>query len=864
MKSSKRLQRVLKSRIEQGNALRIYGRDHELKTLKETFDRVANQESPTSQLVLLAGPSGVGKSALVQSLMDWVQTERQSLTVSFGTGKYDQMVNNEPFAAIVSASNDLCDQLYQRGTNCVEQFNAAFSSLTGSVEEARMLNSAIPGLKQLTGDDQSDHEIFGSLSQTFTRFKQLWRFFLKAAKSVADVTVLFLDDIHWADANSLDLINSLVSTTGASKAKRLLLVCAYRNDATLEPSQEKTLRWCLGLDKVQDQTDSMESSRGFTYINGGLMRRTMIELSNLHEAETNEVVCGLLYGSAIPLNTTEELSKVIHSHTQGNPLFVQYYLDYLTTRGLICSTDGGLSWDWSIDSIKNLDDVPESVSDLVLKMLSGVPEKTVELLMIAAHVGHQFSSVLLEQETLTGTSSQFGGEQAVGLTPSSDKKMRRQGSSALLRERARSTLDAAVDDGLLEKHGRRLYRFPHDQIQQSLYSMLSERPQEQALLHSKIGRTLLSLIEQSRQRESKSDCRRRLSTGHVDGFGESDLFTAVDNLNLGSSFVSDGQERLKLVSLNYDAAQLAVRKSAFVGAIKYARCGISLLGDDRWESNYDLCLDLYSLAARLEHCTGSFVRANLLISEIHRHGKTVLDRLPAFFTQIDVLGSRGEVAEAQTLGVMVLRQLGESMSHRPSILHVLYELFRSSRYMNRAKEKGFLNLPPLKDPAKIAAMTVLSSMLLYSFMLGTKYENSFAVTCLRIARISCRDGLSTHSPFGIVGYSAIQTTLGFYREAFETAKIGLDLLEHIEGADVFAARNIVGTFSTIAPMAGQSLEEIHHQFLRGYHVGVASGDVDYAYFSVVREWMNSTRLTIVYRLRSCMRQTPSERRRVVI
>ena len=798
------------------------------------FPQVSSNDISGSELVLLTGPSGSGKSALVKTLMEWIRTERQSLTVSFGTGKFDQMVNNEPFAAIVSASNDLCDQISHRGTDCIDKFNAAFGSLTGGVEEARMLNNAIPGLRQLTGDDQSEKQHHGSLNQAFARFKQLWRYFLKAAKCLADVTVLFLDDIHWADANSLDLINSLVTTIGPSRAKKLLLVCAYRNDDTsLANSQKKTLRWCLGLDKLQEQEDQSEISGGYTYVNPGLMNTSIIDLSNLNEADTNAVVCGLLFGSSTRLDETLPLSKVIHSHTGGNPFFVRHYLDYLTVKGLISTVDEGVSWDWEIDGIRNQDDVPQSVSDLLLKILSAIPEKMLNLLVTAAHIGHKFSSVLLEHEWLSGTDDLVGHEQSLGLirSTSSKARMQRRGSNALIRERSRATLAAAVDEGLLERHDKFVYRFPHDQIQKSLYSMMSDRPQEQAHLHNKIGKTILLLVEQSGLEESAGNSS--IPMGHQHEFGERDMFTAVDNLNLGSSFIVDPKERLNLASLNYDASQLALRKSASVGATKYARRGIELLGEDRWESNYDLCLDLYSLAARLEHCSGNFVRTNLLISEIHRHGKTVLDRVPAYFTEIDVLGSRGELAEAQKLGIMVLRQLGESMSKGPTVFHVLYELFRASRYMNKAKEKGFLNLPPMRDPSKVAAMSVLASISLFSFLLGPKNKKFFAVSCLRMARLSCRDGLSIHSPSGINGFAAIQTVLGRYKEAFDNSKIGLDLLDHIDGASALSARNYVAVFGIMAPMAGQPLEDFHHQFLRSYHVGMASGDVDDAYYGIV-------------------------------
>ena len=822
-----RLLPIIKSRQEQ-NGPTIYGRDNEFKSLQDTFDRISNDPASASELVLLTGPSGSGKSTLFRSFTDWVRTERKSLTVSFGTGKYDELVNNEPYMAIVAASDDLCEQISDRGLECVHKFNSVFRQLAGGVEEARMLNSSIPGLRLLTGDDLSESEHCGTLSQALTRFKHLWRAFLRASTAVADVTVLFLDDLQWADTNSLDLINSLVTAKGLARAEKLLLVCAYRHedDDSSDAAQEKMLRWCLDLDKLLEQDDRREMSGGHTFVKPGLMNTTVIGLHHLVEVDTNEVVCGLLYGSLTELNKTQELSRVIHSHAQGNPFYVRRYLDYLTVKGLIRTTDAGLTWEWDVDTIANQRDVPESVPDLMLRILAGIPEKMLNMLVTAAHIGHEFSPVLLEQESLSG-SNQKGASELPIIPVNTDAEPPARSSSPLLRERARSTLDAAVKEGLLEKRNRYLYCFSHDHVQKSLYSMLVDKPQEQGLLHSKIGRTLLSLINlqlMKASHENASTARR---------FDKRDMFNAVDNLNLGAEFVSDPQERLHLVTLNLEASRLSLQKSAFVGAVKYARSGISLLAEDRWQSNYELCLDLYSLAARLEHCTGNFVRANLLINEIHRNGKTVLDRLPAYFTEIDVLGARGETGKALDLGVIILNQLGEGMSKRPGLFHVIFEMFRTSSCVKKTKQKGFLSLHHMKDPAKIAAMAVLSSVAMYAYVRGARNKNSFVVACLRMTRMTCRDGLSIHAPLSIVGFGSILAAMGSFKEAYEMAKTGLHLVEQIDGAHVFTARNLVPTYSSMALFAGHPLEEVLPQFLRAYHVGVAHGDVDYGYLGVL-------------------------------
>ena len=89
-------------------ASRVYGREEELGLIQDALERVSETESISSEIVLVHGRSGCGKSSIVKALRQWTKEERDDLNVYFGSGKYDQLVNNEPFAAIIAASNELC------------------------------------------------------------------------------------------------------------------------------------------------------------------------------------------------------------------------------------------------------------------------------------------------------------------------------------------------------------------------------------------------------------------------------------------------------------------------------------------------------------------------------------------------------------------------------------------------------------------------------------------------------------------------------------------------------------------------------------------------------------------------------------
>lgn len=802
-----------------GAKTKVYGRATEFQSLQQAFDRLASTEKndASAELIVVRGPSGSGKSSLVSSFVEWCRSERSTLNVCVGRGKYDQLVSNEPFAAIVDASNQFCHQVDQQGVETVSNFKNTLCELAGNQENTQMLGNAIPALKPflLGKEPLATSQQFVSTSQAFTRFKQLWRLFLRSVAAVVDVTVLFLDDLQWADSNSLDLINSLTPVESL-RGSRVLVICGYRDNEDI--AKRDAIHWCLALQPdhkttvPSDYEESVALSPAKSF-NVERIPTTIVDLQHLSQEGMQALVTGILYGTSEILPSLEPLSDVIHRHTEGNPFFALHFLDYLSTQELLRTIDGGETWDWNLDMICNQKDAPSNIADLLGKIISMIPEKVRKTLMTAAHIGHKFSATILEQPGLAVT--EVNWDSAALETP-------HRTSNPLIRERVRTTMAAAVDEGLLERQGH-LYAFPHDQIQKAFYSLLGDRPREQAMLHFKIGEALLLGVEQD----------KTITTEHS---VERDFFMAVDNLNLGSDWMNDMDTRLsslELVKLNYKAARLALRKSAFVGGLQYARTGIALLDDDRWGAHYELCLDLYSLAARLEYCTGNFVRSNMLIAEIKTHGRKVMEQMPAFFTEIDSLLSRGDLRAARRLGIKVVRQLGEPMPLRPSLLHVLSELRQATQAMKKIEDNGFLNIPPLKEPKKMAAMTVLSSVALAAWLLGTKYTNSHLVAALRTVKLSAKHGLSAFTPFGIGIYASVQVKLGAYEEARRAAELSFQLLGYIEGAQVLSARTWVPVGCMVSPWTGMSLGEAQKDCLRSYHVGLAHGDMDYAFFGMV-------------------------------
>ena len=865
-----RLFDVLRKRST-GLASKVYGRDEEFGILQDALDRVSETESISSEMVLVHGCSGCGKSSMVKALQQWTKEERDDLNVYFGSGKYDQLVNNEPFAAIIAASNKLCQGI---DDSMAKRFAKVLRAKTGG--DTAMLCNAIPSLTKLlvTADRQAAKEAvqngtsmtaamnqpnntdFEATALAFTRFKQLWQSLLLAIASCSESTVLFLDDVQWADPNSIDLIHSLTKIT---QARNILIICAFRDDATMEKAQLDRIRWCFSLDDSQSNSLSMSSAARRRLSTGDTTKLTVpltdIILTNLDASSMKEVVAGLLYGQTGDEETCEhgncndnsnnnsntiidtqrisDLSNVVLTHTGGNPFFVLHYLDYLTRIGLLRTSDDGISWEWDIESIANQESVPQSIAQLLRRVMDDLPSSTRNVLVTAAHVRFCFPSGLFQQQTLQ---EHISSKSDTGASVHSRKESSFAAKDSTRKDQSFNTdveaiLESAVKEGLLECVTDYVYAFPHDQIQKAFYSTMTDRPKRQQKLHLNIGLAMLSMIEKVQNKQTDDNIAKSGLTSVAIG-SDTAIFVAVDNMNKGAKRIKDLEMCIALARLNYNAARAAMSKAAMQGALEYIRVAVALLGPNGWTIRYELMLDVWTLAAELEQATGHHMQCQLMLGEIQAEGRDVFDKLQSYFTGIEALASNRQYDKAIQLGVTVLGLLGEPMPAKPGILRVGLELRTTSKLMNKVKEAGFMSLPKMTDPTKLAALKVLGKLAALAFLCGSKCKNLSTLLMLRTAAVCCLHGHSPYSPLSFLCYAAIKCALGQFEECREFLSVATNLLSDIEGTEINEAEVLGGKFAVTLPWCeGVSLSETQPEFIRCYHKAMAYGDITRACMS---------------------------------
>ncbi|MEM8640646.1 MAG: AAA family ATPase [Cyanobacteria bacterium P01_G01_bin.54] len=439
---------------------KLYGREADVQTLLNAFDRVANGNS---EIMLVAGFSGIGKTAVINEVHKPIVRQRGY----FIKGKFDQFNRDIPFSAFVQAFRSLMGQIL--GESDAELAAWKDKILTALGENSQVLIDVIPELEQVIGVQPPAPELSGSAAQN--RFNLLFETFIAVFTTPEHPMVIFLDDLQWADSASLNLLNVLMGDRGMGY---LLLLGAYR-DNEVSPAHPLMLT----LDEM---------------IEVGIKVQT-INLYPLSESSINQLITDTL---GISESIVQSLTEVVFKKTQGNPFFVTQLLEFLYQEKIISFDYESGHWQYEIVRVWNAILTGNVLEFMVLK-LQKLPPSTQEVLRLAACIGAQFDLATLAiaaEQSKTNAAVALWHALQVGLIVPTNQAYQFFQS----REEAESGSDVNP-----------IYRFLHDRVQQAAYSLIPEAQKQ--LTHWKIGQLLLKKLSQQEQFERIFEIVNQLNFG---------------------------------------------------------------------------------------------------------------------------------------------------------------------------------------------------------------------------------------------------------------------------------------------------------------------------------------------------------------
>jgi hypothetical protein len=313
------------------------GREQELGQLQATFDAV---QSGQGALVTVVGEPGIGKTALCEQLATYVAV-RGGRTLAGHC--YEEGSLSLPYLAFVEA---LRSYVLARPPEAVKQELGS-----GAGDVARIVSEVREGLqvepRPPGGDPDEDR----------WRLLQAATSFLRNAASVQPL-VLVLEDLHWADRGTLDLLIHLARNLTGS---RLLVVGTYRD---------------VEVDRAHPLSAALAELRRVGSYGRVLLRGLTVE-------EVQRMIGGITGQAA-----RWAFAEAVQRQTEGNPLFVQEVLRYLVEEGHI-TREGG-TWRRAGETPPEMH-IPEGLRDVIGKRLSQLSAACNRVLAVAAVIGREFS-----------------------------------------------------------------------------------------------------------------------------------------------------------------------------------------------------------------------------------------------------------------------------------------------------------------------------------------------------------------------------------------------------------------------------------------------------------------------------------------
>jgi predicted ATPase/signal transduction histidine kinase len=737
---------------------KLYGREGEIETLLKGFEQVS---LGACKMVLVTGPAGIGKSALVREVQSAIlKNQATDQRRYFISGKFDQLKKSVPYAPLIQSFQELIRQILAESDAEVSIWKEKLLKALGP--NGRVMIQVIPELELIIGT-QPEVPTLGPV-ENINRFNYVFENFIKTFASKEHPLVIFLDDLQWADAASLKLIEMFITV----QTEYLFLIGAYR-DNEVDAAHPLT----FAMEEIQKSGAEVET----------------VQLDQLKENHVNRLLSETF--SCAPEHS-KPLASLCFEKTLGNPFFLNQFIHSLYREGLVEFNSVKGIWQWDEAKIRQ-SDMTGNVVDLMIGRIRGLSENARHLLSLAACIGNQFDLNILSivyGKTVQETADDlFEALQAELVLPVDDAyKYVSEPFQPI-------TSESDVGHGELFP----LYGFLHDRVQQAAYSLIEEK--EKPEVHLKIGREMLKTIPED-QLEDK-------------------IFTIVDQLNLGSELMTDEMEKQKLAELNLLAGKKAKLSAAFEPAFDYLKSGIRMLRENAWQVQYDLALSLYEEAGEAAFLCGDFMEMEALLETVLHQAGTVLDQVKTYEIKIQACVPQHQLRDAVKTGLHVLNLLNVRFPQKPNKLHILLAYLRTRLALAGKSPHDLMNLPEMTDPYCLAQMRILLSLAepVYFSVPQIVPLIVFKGITLSIKHGNSLDSINAYSAYGF----ALCGFIGDIETGFEFGKLAQGLYENFNAKSLESRVRMLSGYMILHWK--KHIRETLAQFETGFHKGFETGDL---------------------------------------
>jgi len=717
---------------------KLYGRDQELARCHQLY-----KNNMKSGSVFLYGYSGCGKGAMVEEFVKQVDQNPLYLRA-----KYDVMRTAAPFSALGALFDNVDEETIQ-GVKLIRD------NLEETLKDDTVVLSKIfPGLrKTFASDDVSGSSCSVASSTVFMTGKKktnknqmmfaLQSFFRALCTNPEHPLILFVDDLQWADMQSLELIQSLLTDP---TLKHLFFFGAYRSNEVDEKHE---------LIKVINEIE--ESSN---------QKIERIELRDLSIHDMGEFIADSLQ---LEVQDVQPLAQAIFTKTLGNAFSTRQALEQLVRKNALYYDNIAFGWSWNLKQEQLEELIADDLVEMVKAKILHLDEELQKVLIVASCTRATF-----DVETLFAVLRQL----VATVTTDIDKK---ESSSPKLEAERKdkinalvALLDKAVIGGLVlpaftatVASTVQEYRFAHDKIQEAAQSLIPKDNKRDFLFRIGLGLYRRALCPQKGEDWMYFAAAKHLnavSTGasvlaeQEDNHATQQTFTIKE----AETIVDDEGHRFLLARLNVTTAELSMDLLAFPAAIEFCKNGIKNLPLDenmQWSSRYyEFTLKLYTMGAEAEYGMGNLEQCERFCDRIMKHremDKTTIginDAIPVYKVYADILAGRGNREGSLDILLGVLNEIGVHFPTRFQRARAWWNL-KQVKALYIPDEESIRDMSCASDAMEIEKMELLQWAGSSAFTL--KKVPLYSMICCQSIQLMCLHGLTDGSASALASFANV-------------------------------------------------------------------------------------------------------------
>lgn len=464
-----------------------------------------------------------------------------------------------------------------------------------------------------------------------------------------------------------------------------------------------------------------------------------IELSPLSEQGVKQLISDSL---SLNVDKISDLADIIIKKTYGNPFFVKHFIETIYNNELLAYDTDNSEWVWKIEAIKELH-ITDNLAEIMITNINKLSDNTISILKVTSCQGLKFNIDILEE-----------------INNKSEAE-----NKELLRE--------ALNSGIVIQTGEKSYSFTHSTIQTTLYNLLTDEEKQE--IHLAIGRHLIN------NSGSKSI--------------EDNITDIVRHLNISREKIKNESEVINLIKLNLKASNKMLSTYVFEPALSYSKIAVDLLKPDFWETEYELCLNVYNTVSECELYLTNYDGAEKYLNVIFENAKNELERIEAYKQFMSISQKQGKFDKAIESGIEAIKHFDiELPFDKEKTIKSVEKDYEEVKRKLQDKNTDYVYTLPMNNDKKYSMMLkILGDINVCSNYIGRKDLGHLAV--LKIIKLQLDYGNIEGSSQYYAMYGIFIKRKGLLDEAYNWGKVSIKLAEKINNPFYSSLTyNIVGGF----------------------------------------------------------------------